>query len=199
MNCKKISIEGNIGCGKSTVCEAVLTNVRCPVFLEPVDKWTPYLNEFYQDPYKWGLSFNINVLLSYQEWKNNTFNAVYERSPMSCKHVFTTQQIKDGHIHPLEVSIFDKLYSQIAWEPNVIVYLQSDPELCNQRMKSRGRSCENNVSLEYLQSIHTNYEEYMDYIRQKRNDIELVVIDANQDKDTVAKQVINQINKILDN
>jgi deoxyadenosine/deoxycytidine kinase len=109
MSHKKISIEGNIGCGKTTVCESVLNNSRLPVFLEPVSDWIPYLDEFYKDPMKWGFAFNVNVILSYQKWKNNSFTAVYERSPLSCKHVFTNQQIKDGFIHPLELNIFNKI------------------------------------------------------------------------------------------
>lgn len=190
---KRISIEGNIGCGKTTVCESVLNTSRLPVFLEPVSEWTPYLEEFYKDPMKWGFSFNVNVILSYQKWKNNLFTAVYERSPISCKHVFTNQQIKDGFIHPLEVDIFNKIYDQLAWEPNYIIYINTNPVNCSERMKSRGRSCENGVTDEYLYAIHEQYEKLCDHIKNERNDIKLYIVDGNRDKTEVA----NDVNKII--
>jgi deoxyadenosine/deoxycytidine kinase len=197
MSHKKISIEGNIGCGKTTVCESVLNNSRLPVFLEPVSDWIPYLDEFYKDPMKWGFAFNVNVILSYQKWKNNSFTAVYERSPLSCKHVFTNQQIKDGFIHPLELNIFNKIYDQLAWEPDYIIYIKTNPSKCSERMKSRGRECENSVSDEYLYALHKQYEALCEYIKNERNDIQLYIVDGNRDKTEVSKDVNQIISEII--
>jgi deoxyadenosine/deoxycytidine kinase len=75
----KISIDGNIGCGKSSILERLCKDMRYPVFLEPVKDWTSWLHLFYKDPARWGLSFNIKVLLSFHDWKDNNYIAFYER------------------------------------------------------------------------------------------------------------------------
>lgn len=43
---------------------------------------------------------------------------------------------------------------------NLIVYLQTDPEILFQRIKSRNRKEEKNISKEYLQLLHALYENW---------------------------------------
>lgn len=45
-------------------------------------------------------------------------------------------------------------------KPHAIVYLHTTPELCYRRMQKRNRSEETGVSLEYLQQIHAQHEEW---------------------------------------
>lgn len=42
-----------------------------------------------------------------------------------------------------------------------LVYLQSTPEVCHQRIKQRCRKEELGIPLEYLQEIHDRYEEWL--------------------------------------
>ena len=107
----KIVIDGNIGCGKTTLIKTLNDEYRLPIFLEPLHKWDTLLSCFYKDPYKWAFPFNLEVLTSFHEWKANEFSAIYERSPMSCRHVFTELNHEMGHIHPEELKIFDKIWS----------------------------------------------------------------------------------------
>jgi len=190
----KISIIGNIGAGKTTVIRKLHDGTRLPVFLEPVDEWKDWLNLFYTDFRRWSLSFNLKVLMSFNKWKGINCTALYERSPMCCKMVFTELQKLDGSMSDMELSLFEEIYEQVHWEPDVLIYLRADPEVCMQRMQQRGRECENGVSLEYLEKVHNQYEKMIEYAVLKN--IKVIVIDANKGNDDVYQEAIKHVQNI---
>lgn len=191
----KIVIEGNIGGGKSTVLSMISTKTRLPIFLEPVDtEWTEGLKLFYSDHARWGFAFNLKVLMTYHQWRNNRFKALYERCPMSSKCVFSQLQYESGLMTKFENDLYQQYYDNLAWEPDVVIYIRTPPEVCHQRMNSRGRECEANVPLDYLQKVHDKYEELCKVIDQKQ--IKLHIVDGNQDMDTVYQNVCNIIDAI---
>ena len=192
----KIVIEGNIGCGKTSVMRKIHEATRLPMFLEPVDEWANWLDLFYKDPRRWGFTFNVNVLLTFNRWRNVDCLALYERSPMSCREVFTNLQYTNGDVNKMEIELFDTLYSQLKWKPNVVIYLRVDPSICMDRMNQRGRSCESSVPLDYLQAVHDNYEQMIE--KAKKEGITVYVIDASQTADDVFKNVLNIITSIKD-
>ena len=51
--------------------------------------------------------------------------------------------------------------SNFMCKPNVIVYLDVDPELSLERIRPRGRDIEGGVSLEYLRALHEGYEAFV--------------------------------------
>jgi len=190
----KISIVGNISTGKSTVIRKLHEGTRLPVFLEPIDEWRDWLNLFYTDFKRWSFTFNLKVLMSFNRWKGIECTALYERSPMCCKMVFTELQKIDGVMTPMELELFEEIYEKVKWEPDVLIYLRSDPQVCMQRMHKRGRECENGVSLEYLQKVHDQYEKMMEIAEKKG--IQVIVIDANRDAESVYHDAMNLIREI---
>lgn len=195
----KIVIEGNIGGGKSTVLTMISQRTRLPIFLEPVDTdWAEGLDMFYKDNSRWGFTFNLQVLMTYHQWRNNSFKAIYERCPMSSKHVFSQLQYESNLMTDFENNLYQQYYDNLAWEPDVIIYINTSPEVCYQRMNSRGRECEANVPLEYLQQVHNKYEDLCNYINERNKNnkaaIKLFVVDGNQDIEQVYTQVSNIIN-----
>ena len=64
----KICIEANIGAGKTSVLSKINEKTRLPIFLEPVNQWSHWLKLFYENPGRWGFTFNIEVLLSFAQF-----------------------------------------------------------------------------------------------------------------------------------
>lgn len=64
-----ISIEGNIGSGKSTFLKKISDLFTIPLLFEPCDLWQNInghnlLNEFYRDTKRWAYSFQLYAFLT---------------------------------------------------------------------------------------------------------------------------------------
>lgn len=193
----KIIVEGNIGGGKSTVLRKVANVVSLPVFLEPVDtEWKEGLSYFYSNPARWGLTFNFKVLDTYHTWNQTTPNAIYERSPLSCKNVFTKLQILDKTMTEFEAKLFESMYGKLAWEPEVLIYINTSPEVCYERMSKRARECESSVPLSYLEQIKLQYEVMLQDIKNNGN-IVVHEVDGNRCPDDIYEDVLRLIKTYL--
>lgn len=191
----KISIEGGIACGKSTLLNSLQQKTRLPVFLEPIGTWT-FLDKFYQDQKRWGFTFNLQVIMSMFKWKNNNYNSLYERSPLSCRHVFTQLQYESGYITPDELELFDSAIPTFSWDQDVIIYIRTTPDVCFDRMHKRNRDCEEGVSLTYLQDLHNKHESMMKLVEEQKKNIKTFVVDGNKSPDLVYNEVYNILKEL---
>jgi deoxyadenosine/deoxycytidine kinase len=188
----KISIDGNIGCGKSSLLSKLCQETRFPVFLEPVNEWNELLTLFYQDPSRWGLSLNTKILLSFHKFKNNDFASLYERSPLSTRYIFCELQFEQGDMTEIEFKLFNEIFKQLCWIPDLIIYIKTTPEVSMERMRKRNRDCENNVSFAYIKAVHDKYEELV-----KSNKYNIKIIDGNQTPEQVYNDAIEIIKSYI--
>ena len=179
---KIISIDGNIGSGKSTLMEnlkSYFSNNKNIVFLkEPVDEWetitdengTTILEKFYENPLKYGFSFQIMAYISRldvirKEIKKNP-NAIFisERSLFTDKLVFAKMLFDAGNIELVNYKIYLKWFDTFAddFPVSKVIYVNTDPEMCHQRIVKRSRTGENNIPLEYLQNCHKYHTNMLD-------------------------------------
>lgn len=192
----KIVIEGNIGGGKSTILNMISQRTRIPIFLEPVDTdWKQGLEYFYNDNARWGFTFNLNVLMTYNKWKDNNFQAIYERCPLASKEVFSQLQFDSGKMTKYENDLYQEFYDKLAWEPDVVIYIKTSPETCYKRMNTRGRECETEVPLSYLQDVDKKYEQLCNTIKTK-TDIKLYVVNGEAGIEQVYEDVMSIVNNI---
>lgn len=189
-----VCIDGNIGCGKSTVVNNLALDFL--TFEEPIAKWS-MLKYFYQDPENYALPFQIQILMKYydlyQKIKNVKDIIVFERSPFSAKEIFIpvllTEYPTCFGLHGLEV--YSRLYDQIAFQPNYFIYLQVDDiATILQRVKTRDRLEEKGVKTEYLKQLNLQYEKVF------LNKPNTFVVDAKADSAAVYSTVYNIIDKI---
>ena len=73
---------------------------------------------------------------------------------------------------------------------NHIIYLQSSPEICFERISNRNRKGEENIPFDYIKRLHTEHE------KTYKNTPNVYIIDANNDIDTIYNDVINILNKL---
>ena len=179
---KIISIDGNIGSGKSTLMgnlKSYFSNNKNIVFLkEPVDEWetitdengTTILEKFYENPLKYGFSFQIMAYISRldvirKEIKKNP-NAIFisERSLFTDKLVFAKMLFDSGNIELVNYKIYLKWFDTFAddFPVSKVIYVNTDPEMCHQRIVKRSRTGENNIPLEYLQNCHKYHTNMLD-------------------------------------
>jgi len=160
----RVCVEGNIGSGKSTALAALAAaRPDLPVFQEPVDEWEPLLTKFYADPAQWALPFSLRVLLSFAAPEDVAGTCVVERSPLSCRHVFSQLLFNEGKMSQEAWELFKDYYAVLGWTPDAVVYVHTPADECYRRMEARGREAEKHVDLQYIKRIEFQYETMLRY------------------------------------
>jgi deoxyadenosine/deoxycytidine kinase len=219
---KIISIDGNIGSGKSTLM-GELKKYFCDnkniVFLkEPVDEWSTITDEkgvtilekFYENPSKYGFSFQIMAYISRldvmrKEIRKNP-NAIFisERSLFTDKLVFAKMLFDSGNIELVNYKIYLKWFDTFAEEfpVNKVIYVNTIPEICHQRIEKRSRTGESNIPLEYLQNCHKYHNNMLDINSDNCICKEQLILNGNIDIYENKEQInewICQINTFINN
>jgi len=219
---KIISIDGNIGSGKSTLMgklKEYFSNNNNVIFLkEPVDEWenivdensTTILEKFYENPSKYGFSFQIMAYISRldvirKETKKNP-DAIFisERSLFTDKLVFAKMLFDSGNIELVNYKIYLKWFDTFAddFPVSKVIYVNTEPEICHQRIEKRSRTGESNIPLDYLQNCHKYHNNMLDVNSQSCMCKEQLVLNGNIDIYENKEQIsewIDQINKFIHN
>lgn len=199
----RISIDGNVGSGKSSVLGRLQNDLNVPTFCEPVRDWYRYLQEYYHDPKRWAFCLNLKVMTSYsphirQETTSNDMISVWERHPFACRHVFTQLGIDCGYIDELESRVVDDVMKSMPWMlPDVLIYIKTSPEVCRSRTIKRARECEEELTQEYLEQVHNCYEKMIDTIKSNHKNTNVWIVDGNRDEDSVYNDVKAVVSMIL--
>lgn len=180
-----ITIEGNIGTGKSSVLQMMekISESRCEfdfhyeIRPEPVEAWTllPY---YYENKEKYAFALQAQIVTSYSASNNtladlensDTFSnkkehvIVKERSASSAVEVFSAMLFDQGLLTETNLSCLRNLFMELPIEKEqekLIVYLDLDPEICLERIRKRNRPFEQSIDLEYLREVQKYYERYV--------------------------------------
>lgn len=159
----RICIEGNIGSGKSG-CVAALAKAfpSIPNFPEPVEEWADLLSLYYASPAEWAFPFSLKVLLSFRAPAREP-TCVVERSPLASRHVFSQLLYNEGTLNCHEWELFKEYHDEVAWKPDVIVFVDTPAEVCLERIARRGRECEAAIDLQYLRRVEFQYANMLRY------------------------------------
>jgi len=191
-----ISIEGNIGSGKSTLFEKLkvyFANNKNIIFVrEPVDIWesiqdengTTILEKFYQDQIKYSFSFQIMAYISRINLLKETIKQhpgvtiITERSLYTDKMVFAKMLYDTHKIEYINYQIYLNLFDTFKNDFNVdnIIYIKTYPDICYNRILKRARNGENNISLDYLQLCDTYHNNMVDIL-----ECDKIVLNGNVD------------------
>jgi deoxyadenosine/deoxycytidine kinase len=190
------TIDGNIGCGKSTVLEYLHTHYLLPIDLEPVKKWQPYLNDMYYNN-KGACEFQVRVWLDrcWIQPKQDT-TLLMERSPYFQKNVFIPINKDNNRLSTREVEMLNEMYdkSTTIWNPFGYIYLRSSPEKCIERINKRARESEEAIDHLYIQQLHKLHEK--SYFWAAANNYPMICVDVeNKTVPEIAKEII----QILEN
>ena len=176
-----ISIEGNIGSGKSTLVEYLKNNYinNDIIYLqEPIEEWNKIkdennktiLEKFYENQCKYSFSFQMMAYISRLHLLRKTIKEnpnsiiITERSLFTDKYVFAKMLYDSEKMEKIEYSIYNNwFHSMIDLAPlNKVIYLKTTPEVSYERIKKRNREGENSIPFEYIKDCHDYHNKMID-------------------------------------
>ena len=176
---KIISIEGNIGSGKSTLVESLrnhfVASKNICFLQEPVDIWNTIkdkegntmITKFYADTKKYSFAFQMMAYISRlamlrKAIEKNYDIIVVERSMFTDKMVFAKMLYDDGNIEEVEYQIYNKWFEEFIKDlpPIDIIYVLTSPETALMRVEKRAREGET-IPIEYLENCHKYHEDWL--------------------------------------
>ena len=178
-----ISVEGNIGSGKSTILKALRERYQdiygVPIVYvdEPVSQWEEIKSKdgknmielFYANPSKYAFSFQMMAYISRFTLIKNAVQEnpnciiLTERCLLSDCEVFASMLHDQGHLLDEEFTIYKLWFHTFQKEIPVtsIVYIRCKPTTAFTRCKKRGRSGEE-IPLDYLTQCHEKHERWVE-------------------------------------
>lgn len=150
-----VSLEGNIGAGKSTLFQLMREEFPEAIFLEePLEEWQavkgdPRLNmleQFYAEPRRWSFTFQVHCIQSKlrawdreikaRERKDGEVQVVFtERSIESARAVFFRNCHEKGLLNQLEHAIYEEYYAWLTehfrkYAVGSVVYVKTPVQEC---------------------------------------------------------------------
>jgi deoxyadenosine/deoxycytidine kinase len=192
---KRVCIEGNIGAGKSEVLKSLKNLFNENIRVEPIEAWS-LLKPYYTNPKVYAFALQAQIIASFAEEEDLTGKRLFfERNERSSVEVFSKMLLDKKMITLSQFNLLCALYIEIPKNsPNLIIYLDVSPETCLQRIRMRGRECEEGIDLKYLKTLEGHYKTYMKSCEE--SGIPVIVIKAGDLKlsDQIAKEIMDIIN-----
>ena len=200
-----ISVEGNIGSGKSTILNILRkkyeNNNRVIFVDEPVSEWDDIkkdgksiLELFYGDKNKYSFSFQIlayitrlRKLLSALEEGDDKI-IICERSIYTDKYVFAKMLYQQNYINEIEWQTYNYWFDTFKDKTKLdtIIYVDTLPDICYDRIKKRNRTGESDIPIEYLQHCHLLHTEWL--INSNDGQSNLIVFNGNVNLETTGEE-----------
>ncbi|UJR35276.1 hypothetical protein I4U23_028040 [Adineta vaga] len=176
-----IAIEGNIGSGKSTVLNYLSKSSLFDIVAEPIETWTNFkgnnlLAMLYNDPHRWGFTFQTNVQMSLLKLHS-------QPSKAPVKNLYKNKILQNVEYEILN-DWFQVLTSNDSCHLDLIVYLRTSPETCLERIKTRNRPEEHSITLDYLYQLHDRHEEWLSS-QTRTMKAPVLIVDAEQAEEDV--------------
>jgi deoxyadenosine/deoxycytidine kinase len=177
MNHHFITIEGNIGAGKTTLAHMLARHYNARLILEQFAD-NPFLAKFYENPAQNAFPLELFFMAErYKQLKELVHSADLFQSVTVSDYLFTKcllfakVNLPDQEFR-LYQKLFDIINAQVV-QPDILIYLHAPVSKLQVNIRRRNRSYEQSIPDEYLFNIQ---EAYTNYIRQ--HNIRTIFIDV---------------------
>jgi deoxyadenosine/deoxycytidine kinase len=172
-----ITIEGNIGAGKTTLAHLLSKHYNARLVLEEFAD-NPFLPKFYENPGQY--AFPLELFFMAERFKQlkdliqqkDLFQSLTVSDYLFTKCLLFAKVNLPEDEFRLYQRLFDIIQQQLV-QPDIIIYLHAPVQKLQKNIKKRNRPYEQNISDAYLFNIQ---ETYTNYIRQ--HNIKTIFVDA---------------------
>jgi deoxyadenosine/deoxycytidine kinase len=179
MKYRFITIEGNIGAGKTTLSHLLAQKLNARLILEEFAD-NPFLAKFYENPGQY--AFPVELFFMAERFKQ-------QKDLVSQQDIFQNVTISDYlftkcllfakvNLPEDEFRLYQRLFEIIHQQlikPDILIYLHAPVEKLQANIRKRNRPYEQKIPDDYLLNIQQTYTHY---IRQQN--IKTLFVDASQ-------------------
>jgi len=172
-----ITIEGNIGAGKTTLSNILAQKLNAKLILEEFAD-NPFLPKFYEKPDQYAFPLELFFMAErYKQLKDflNTqdlFQQVTISDYLFTKCLLFAKVNLPSEEFRLYQKLFDIIHQQISI-PDILIYLHAPVQKLQENIKKRNRSYEQDIKDDYLFNLQETYTSYI-----KQHNIKTIFIDA---------------------
>ncbi|QJB29998.1 deoxynucleoside kinase [Chitinophaga oryzae] len=177
MHYKFITIEGNIGAGKTTLANMLAKHFSAKLILEEFAD-NPFLPLFYERPQQYAFPLELFFMAErYKQLKEmlqtkDLFSDVVISDYLFIKSLLFAKINLPEEEYSLYQKLFDIINPQLV-QPELLIFLNAPVARLQENIKHRNRSYEQHIPDDYLLNVH---DMYMQYIRQ--HPVRTLVIDT---------------------
>lgn len=158
-----IATEGVIGAGKTSLAKILSNKFHAGTILEKFEE-NPFLEKFYSDPAKYAFHTQIYFLMSRYRQQREIAQIDLFKSRAITDYLFIKDRIfAEINLNEDEFTLYDKIYRLIERDipvPDLVIYLQAEPEFLYKRIKKRDRSFEQEIEYEYVEKLCEAYNTF---------------------------------------
>ncbi|MBS1628047.1 MAG: deoxynucleoside kinase [Bacteroidetes bacterium] len=172
-----ITVEGNIGAGKTTLTHLLAKHFNARIILEEFAD-NPFLAKFYTNPQQYAFPLELFFMAErYKQLKDMVHTKDLFQSITISDYLFTKCLLfAKVNLPDEEFRLYQKLFDIINHQlifPDILIYLHSPIHKLQSNIKKRNRSYEQNIPDEYLFNLQETYTGYI-----KQHNIKTIFIDA---------------------
>jgi deoxyadenosine/deoxycytidine kinase len=160
-----IAIEGNIGAGKTSLATMLSNEFNAKLILEEFED-NSFLPKFYTDARRFAFPLEMSFLaarfnqLKKQLLEPDLFQQYLVSDYIFAKCLLFSKINLDDDEYDLYMRLFEIINQQMR-QPDLLVYLHNPIEKLQWNILNRGRSYEQKIEDEYLQSLSDAYLQYL--------------------------------------
>ena len=194
MKYKFITIEGNIGAGKTTLAQVLSKRLNARLILERFAD-NPFLPKFYENPGQYAFPLELFFMAErYKQLKEllqteDLFHSVTISDYLFTKCLlFAKVNLGEQEFH-LYQKLFDIIHQQLL-HPDILIYLHAPVKKLQENIRKRQRKFEQAIPDQYLFNIQETYTSYI-----KQHNLKTLIVDASN-ADFIENE--NHVEVILD-
>lgn len=172
-----ITVEGNIGAGKTTLANLLAEHFNARLVLEEFAD-NPFLPRFYENPQQFAFPLELFFMAErYKQLKDLVHTKELFQQVTISDYLFTKcllfakVNLPDEEFR-LYQKLFDIIHQQLVF-PDILIYLHAPVQKLQANIKKRQRDYEQAIADEYLFQIQETYTSYI-----KQHNITTIFIDA---------------------
>lgn len=177
MNYHFITVEGNIGAGKTTLSHLLARHFNARLILEEFAD-NPFLPKFYENPSQYAFPLELFFMAErYKQQKDFLNQKDLFQSLTISDYLFTKcllfakVNLPDDEFR-LYQRLFEIIHQQLV-QPDLLIYLHAPVNRLKDNIKKRNRPYEQNIPDEYLFNIQQTYTHYI-----RQHNLKTLFIDA---------------------